>query len=289
MNVEYDILINLLSTAIGAAASAFFVYGRNVFKYRRQRAFWRFLEKPTIIVVGDLAPEVLLGNLPDALEDMADTPQGRQLITEKVMGFLYTQEISGLIGRGDFDAIVAIMARLSAMRLPSKPLVLNPTQARDRRDHNLILIGGNDTNSLTSTLTPRLGCQLESLINDQGHNVVRDSRLGVDHPVTWQGIPRDNGGVLHKDYGILARGPNPHNPEREVLLLAGAHGLGSLAAAEVCLNVKFERRLYNDLQQFNGTFECLVSYQRVDGGPDDGKVTIDLEFSRGLQTPSAEH
>jgi hypothetical protein len=287
MHVGYDIFVDLLSAAIGATASALMAYCRKTFKYRRRRAFWRFLDKPTVIVVGDLAPEVLLGNLPGALKDVADTQQGRILITEKIINFLHEQEISGIIGRGDLGAIAAIMARLVTMRIPTRPLVLHPSQVRDRRDHNLILIGGNDTNSMTCMIAPRLGCQLESLINNQGHNVVRDSRLDVDHPVTWQRIPKANGEILHRDYGILARGPNPYNPEREVLLLAGAHGLGSLAAAEVCLRAKFERRLYNDLRQFNGAFECLVSYQRLDGGPDDGKITIELEFSRGLRVPLA--
>lgn len=98
-------------------------------------------------------------------------------------------------------------------------------------------------------------------------------------------MPDAEGVTRRKDYGILACGANPYNPDRRVMLLAGAHGFGSLAAAEICLSKQFEKRLYNDLLQYNGSFECLVSYERVDGGPDDGKVTIDLEFSRGLEFP----
>jgi hypothetical protein len=284
MNVQGEIFINLLSAAIGAIAGALFAYFRKAFKYRHQRAFWRFLENPTVIVVGDLAPEVLLASLPDVLKEIVSIPQDRQLITEKIMTFLGTREISGIAGRGDLDAIAVLMSRIASMRLSSRPMVLHPSQVRDRRDHNLILIGGDDTNSLTRMLAPRLGCRLES-VTENGNNVVRDSRLDVDLPVTFQATPGANGETLHKDYGILTRGPNPYNPGREVLLLAGAHGLGSLAAAEVCLNARFEKRLYDDLRKFNGAFECLVSYERVDGGPDDGKVTIDLEFSRGLGAP----
>jgi hypothetical protein len=286
MNAGYEIIINLISAAIGAAAGVFWTFSKEKFKYRRQRAFWRFLEKPTILVVGDLAPEVLLGTLADALEDMTETRQGRQMIIDRVMSHLYTQEISGLIGRGDLDAMVKILSRIASMRFWSRPLVLHPSQVYERRTQNLILIGGNDTNSLTSVIAPRIGCNLESLINSEGHNVVRDSKLGADHRVTWQAIPDvARGGALHKDYGILARGSNPYNQKSEVLILAGAHGFGSLAAAEICLSEKFEKRLYNDLLQFNGNFECLVSYEKVDGGPDDGQVTIDLEFSRSLQFP----
>lgn len=287
MNAGYDIVINLISAAIGAAIGVFWAFGKNKFRYRRQRTFWRFLQEPTVLVIGDLAPEVLLGTLANALEDMTETQQGRQMIIDRVMGHLHTQEISGLIGRGDLDAMVKILARIASMRFWSRPLVLHPSQVHDRRTQNLILIGGEDTNPLTRLIAPRIGCQLATLIDSQGRNVIRDSKLGVDHRVTWQAIPDAEGALIRKDYGIVARGPNPYNPQCEVLLLAGAHGLGSLAAAEICLNEKFERRLFNDLQQFNGNFECLVSYQRMDGGPDDGRVTIDLEFSRSLQFPPA--
>jgi hypothetical protein len=284
MTAAYGIIINLASAAIGGAIGAFWAFGKSKFRYRRQRAFWRFLEEPTVLVIGDLAPETLLGTLADALDDMARTQQDRQMIIDRVMNHLYTQEISGLIGRGDLDAMVKILTRIASMRFWSSPVVLHPSQVYDRKTQNLILIGGKDTNSLTSLIAPRIGCQLESLIDSQGHNVIRDSKLEKDYQVTWQPTPNAEGGTPRKDYGILACGTNPYNPERKVILLAGAHGLGSLAAAEICLSQKFERRLYYDLLQFNGNFECLVSYQRMDGGPDDGKVTIDLELSRGLQS-----
>ena len=287
MNAGYAIVVNLISAGIGATAAAFWAFGKNKLKYRRQRAFWRFLEKSTVLVIGDLVPEVLLGTLDDALKDVMNSQQDRQLIIDRVMSHLYTQEISGLIGRGDLDAMVRILARITSMRFWSSPAVLHPPQVSERRTQNLILIGGTDTNAFTSVIAPRIGCQLESLIDSEGHNVVRDSRLGVDHRATSEPIPGAAGGRLTKDFGIIVRGPNPFNMDCEVLILAGAHGLGSLAAAEICLGEKNEKRLYHDLLEFNGHFECLVSYRRVDGGPGDGEETIELEFSRGLQFPSA--
>lgn len=283
MATAYAIITNLISVPIAAAIGAFWTFGRSRFRYRRQRAFWRFLEEPTVLVIGDLAPEILLGTLADALDDMPGMQQDRQMIIDRVKNHLYRQEISGLIGRGDLDAMVKILTRIASMRLWSSPVVLHPSQVYERKTQNLILIGGKDTNSLTSLIAPRIGCQLESLIDSKGHNVIRDLKLDQDYQVTREAKSDAEGGILRRDYGILACGTNPYNPERKVILLAGAHGLGSLAAAEICLSQKFEKRLYYDLLQFNGNFECLVSYQRVDGGPDDGKVTIDLELSRGLQ------
>ena len=287
MNAAYSIIINLVSAGIGATVAAFWAFGKNRLRYRRQRAFWRFLEKPTVLVIGDLVPEVLLGTLDDALKDVVNSQQNRQLIIDRVMSHLYTVEISGLIGRGDLDAMVRILRRIASMRFWSSPVVLHPPQVSERRTQNLILIGGTDTNALTSAIAPRIGCQLETLIDSEGHNVIRDSRLGKDYRATSEAIPGVEGGRLRKDFGIIARGPNPYNPDCEVLLLAGASGLGSLAAAEICLDEKHEKRLYRDLLQFNGNFECLVSYRRVDGGPDDGEETMYLELSRGLQVPSA--
>jgi len=285
MSAAYEIGVNLTSAAIGAAAGLGWTYSANRFKYRHHRAFWRFLEKPTVFVVGDLEPGVLLGTLPNALEQVVGQEQDRQRIVDTIMAHLNTQEISGLIGRGDLDAIVNMVAKFASLRLPAETRVLHPSQVGERRNQNLVLIGGNDANSLTNALAPRLGCRLASIINDKGHNVVRDSRHNVDYEVTWQRQPTANGATVLVDYGILARGRNPYNLEHEVLLIAGAHGLGSLAAAEVSLSPKYEKRLYNDLKEYNGSFECLVRYKRVDGGPDDGQVTIDLEFSRGLDVP----
>ena len=251
-------------------------------KYRRHRAFWSFLERPTIFVVGDLGTSVLLSTLSDALQYVVSEEDHRQLIVDKIINHISSQEISGLIGRGDLDAIVNMVIRFASLRLPAKPLILHPSEVDDeQRNYNLVLIGGKDVNSLTKVLTPR-GCHLEALTNNEGRNVVRDSRLNVDHPVRWQSEPNFNGEILREDYGILTRGRNPNNSESEVLLMAGAHGLGTLAAAEVSLSSKFERRLYHDLKEYNGNFECLVRYTRTDGGPSDGHVTIDLEFSRGL-------
>jgi hypothetical protein len=287
MNAGFAIVINLVSAGIGAAAGAFWAFGKNKLRYRRQRAFWRFLEKPTVLVIGDLAPEVLLGTLDDALNDVVNSQQNRQVIIDRVMNHLQRQEISGLIGRGDLDAMVRILARIASMPFWSSPAVLHPSQVHDRRTQNLILIGGTDTNALTRSIAPRIGCQLESLTDPKGHNAVRDSRLGKNYWATSEAIPGVEDGLLRKDYGIIARGPNPYNPKCQVLLLAGAHGLGSLAAAEICLDERFEKHLYHELLRFNGHLECLVSYERVDGGPRDGDEKVELEISRGLQSPSA--
>ena len=282
MSAAYDLTINLISAAIGAIAGVAWAYGARRLKYRHHRAFWRFLEEPTIFVVGTLEPSVLLGTLADALKETVIDQHVRQLVVDKVVGHVSTQEISGLIGRGDSDAIIKLVAKFASLGLPSEPNVLHPTQVHEQRNKNIVLIGGEDSNSLTSVLVSQLGCHLEALINKDGHNVIRDSRLDVDYAATRQSEPGANGEIVCMDYGLLVRTRNPYDLEREVVWIAGAHGLGTLAAAEVCVNSKFGKRLHGELKQYHGRFECLVSYRRIEGGPSDGHVVIDLEFCRGL-------
>jgi hypothetical protein len=124
-----------------------------------------------------------------ALEQVVGQEQDRQRIVATIMAHLNTQEISRLIGRGDLDAIVNMVAKFASLRLPAETHVLHPSQVvGERRNQNLVLIGGNDANSLTNALAPRLGCRLASIINDKGHNVVRDSRHDVDYQGWSEGI-----------------------------------------------------------------------------------------------------
>jgi len=284
MSALYDVGINLSSAAIGAFAGVAWTHSARRIKYRRHRAFWSFLEKPTSFVVGDLETSVLLGNLSEELENLVQQDEERQDLVETIFNYLNSQETSGLVGRGDLEAVVRVMAKLAELRISAKPHILQPAQVRELRYQNLILIGGNDVNSLTRALSRRMGCRLEAITDEHGHNVIRDSRLNVDYPVTWQGQPNADGEILRTDYGVLVRGHNPDDPRSEVLLIAGAHGLGSMAAAEVSLDPRFAPRLYHDLKEYNGNFECLIRYTRIDGGAYDGHVAINLEFSRSLDS-----
>lgn len=110
MNAGYDIAINLISAALGAAIGVFWTFGKSKFKYRRQRAFWRFLEQPTVLVIGDLVPEILLDTLADTLQDIAETQQRRQMIIDRVMTHLYSQEISGLILKATMSSEIRNLA-----------------------------------------------------------------------------------------------------------------------------------------------------------------------------------
>jgi len=84
------------------------------------------------------------------------------------------------------------------------------------------------------------------------------------------------------DYGILARTVNPENSRREILLLAGAHGGGTQAAAEVSVRDRYKSRLRHEIRSSTAGFECLVRYEHTEV---DGirRQQFSLEFCRSLE------
>jgi hypothetical protein len=282
VGVEYDVVVNVASAGIGALVGAGVGRLRHSYRYRFHQAFWSFLQQPTVFVVGELESGVLMNTLHEALERLVDQPIDRRMLTREIVKHVEDQEISGLIGRGDVDAIINMVVRFASLRVPGKPTILPSSKISDWNAHNFVVIGGVDVNPFMSALSARLGCQLEGARNDQGRNVIRDLKLRTEYPVEPVGRLNDQGQPIVLDYGILARGRNPDNPDRTVLLLLGAHGLGTFAASEICLRDEEQKRLYRQLRDYHGQFECLIRCERVIDGPSKGQTTIELEWSRGL-------
>ncbi len=281
MGLAYDLAVNLGAASAGAALGATWIEGRRRLRYRHQREFWKFLEQPSVFVVGGITSPVLLNTLDLELTALVPSEAERIALVDFMIRYVRGQEMSGLVGRGDFHSIVRMAVRLGFLRLPVRPLILHPSEVGERRTGNLVLIGGSDVNPLTGALGPLLGCQLEARINHEGRAVVRDSRLGVEHRAS------EPGAVEVVDYGVLARGPNPYNRDSTVVLLAGAHGFGTIAATEVSLGATAKKQLRGLLRQFDGGFECLISYRRSDPSP-EGEVTgaVTMEFARPLRPSS---
>jgi S-layer like family, C-terminal region len=286
VSFEYDIAINLASAAIGGSLVTGFA-GAQRFRAKRDERFWKFLENDTLFVVGELQSDVLMNTLYDALEARIPTNEDRQNLVDSIIRHVRGQELSGLIGRGDFDAIVNLVVKYASLKMPDKPKIVHPPEvvgAEKRK--NLVLIGGPDVNSLTESMSPRLGCRLSVKMNSSGRNVVYDDRLKTEHPAKDLVEPDDHGEVRILDYGMLVRARNPDNPDSEVMILAGAHGLGTLAATEVCTKMSDQKRLTTDLGQFHNRLECLVSYERTDVNTNTGSAKTKIEFSREIDEPS---
>ena len=94
------------------------------------------------------------------------------------------------------------------------------------KEHHLISIGGYRHNSVYSTLINHLNPPLHFW-----HETKFRSREIQNKDGTINFQPRsDRKGNVVSDVGIALRAPNPFNPEKTVLIVAGAHTYGSIAA-----------------------------------------------------------
>jgi hypothetical protein len=281
MGLAYDLGVNAGAAILGAGATAGSIRLRRTIRDRVDRSFWRFLERPTIFVAGDLTSSVLLNDLAEMLKSRSPGEEGQRELLTAVVERVDDQEISGLIGRGDFEAITKLVTRFATVRLPTDLPILRPSEVTPaQRKQNLVLIGGRDVNSLTEQFSERMGCRLEATLNSEDRAIVRDSHLGKDYAVEIDG-PDRRGMTRTLDYGVLARARNPENREREVVIMAGAHGFGTMAAAEATLDREHQQSLLHPYERY-GDVEALISYERRDRGVAKGQPVIGLEYARPI-------
>jgi len=182
---------------------------------------------------------------------------------------LIRQELSGLMGRGDHDAIVEVQAGLARIGLkPTLPEVTEANLSAAQLSGNLIVVGGPDVNSITRSLLGRLPAKLSIVRNADGRNIVRDLVHGHDF------VPAEDESGRIRDYGILVRAANPDDRQKNVLILAGAHGFGTLAAAMVA----FDKENLDRMLRSGSGFECLVYHER--GGARGAAPTSTLYLMR---------
>lgn len=268
-----DVSTNLLAAMIGAVALAVWQMVRRWRRFRGPRKFWApFLTAECICVTGNMSPQILSETLHSNNEEAVRTAALLPVLQEHIR----EQELSGIMGRGDHDAVVQVQAGLARFGLESTVPERAGRLSGEELRKNLVVVGGPDVNSTTATLLERLPCQLVVTRNDEGRNIVRDLVHGQDYgpSVDPAGRPRD--------YGILVRAKNPDDPTKVVLILAGAHGFGSLAAAVVAFSNAIE--LQRQWQVFDSDFECLVCHERGDDR-DDSPSRSSLVFSRRLSSP----
>lgn len=281
MEIAYDLGVNAAAAVLGAAGVATWSAVRRRRTHRHQRAFWRFLDEPTTFVVGALDSEVLLNTLDVRLSSLIESDSARREVVATIVDHIRTQELSGLIGRGDFEALIRIIVGLALMEKPVSPVILAPEEVGHRRRGNLVLIGSADVNRLTASLAPQMGCRLSVSMNSSGRNVVRDAEHGTEYSAS------DPGATTVLDYGVIARGRNPNNPASTVLVLAGAHGLGTQAAADVSLSDSDEENVHDLFSRHERGFECLVRYKGSRLGHVDHSSGSSLVLGRALRPARA--
>jgi hypothetical protein len=190
------------------------------------------------------------------------------------------QERSGLMGRGDHDAVVQIQAGLVRIGLASIVTERTGRLTSEELRKNLILVGGPDVNPATADLLAQLPGKLFVTHNAAGRNVIRDDVH--DHEYS----PGVGSNGRYRDYGILIRAKNPRDRARAVLIVAGAQGFGSIAAAEMAFSSEVE--LYLRQHSLESGFECLVCHEREGEGDDENPFSRSfIIFIRPLPTSGA--
>ncbi|MEV4516790.1 hypothetical protein AB0K00_48535 [Dactylosporangium sp. NPDC049525] len=252
MGAVESIAENLLAAGIGSGLVAGWRVARTRRGSKYTRAMWApFLNADSCIIEGTLSPAVLYETLPASVP-----PEKRDLVIELlpfIERHLADQESSGLMGRGDHEAIVRIQAGLARVGLRAVLPVKSADSLGEERRKNLIVVGGPDVNSVTKDLLARLRCGVTVLQNDNNRNAVRDLVHGQNYLVA-------SDATEIRDYGILVKAPSPYQEGRHVIITAGAHGYGCIAAGH--LAVTAERHMYRLSRDYPQGFECVVYHRR---------------------------
>jgi len=100
---------------------------------------------------------------------------------------------------------------------------------------DLLVLGGAKNNAVTARLLAHLpGLPFTS----------------SDEAIVWQGVAFEgetSGPNVIRDYGYVVRAPNPFAPGRRVVIVAGSHTFGTVAAARWLVNHGGDRKLPADV------------------------------------------
>ena len=199
---------------------------------------------------------------------------------------LRAYEPSGMVGMGDVEALLRLQRFLvQVFKLDGEKIVVISPEGRAEGDlhRSVVLIGSPDGNDLTKRT-------LQSI--QQSTSSQRKDRLPFEF-VTTAGQPnklrfrssskryreleaaRAQGGDVGRDFGVVARLPNPYAEGTSVLLLAGLYGHGTYAATHVVTEERMVSRLpYRTSQRF----ACLLFVDVIHSRAEEPKIEEVCEF-----------
>jgi len=195
-----------VKVGIGAIAGWLLKVGRDWWRMRHARSFWRpFLRQGTTIVLGRTL----------------DAP-----------GW----ERTALLGTGDAMALAEVRQFLLRLGAKEPEVAFANDFPGDQLKRTLILIGGPDVNTITSDAVKSIRSSLR-FGNPAIHEVsIRDISTS---PASVYPAGSD-------DCGVIIRAKNPFALAQKVLILAGSFGHGTLAAARYAISEEFlKKRVVN--------------------------------------------
>ncbi len=242
-----DISTNLIAAALGGVLVWLATHSRRRIQLHSARRFWK--------AMGGRRPLIVLG-APDS---------------ESLNGW----EKSGMVGKGDLLALVAIQSQLRRFGFFGRIVEAKELRPQDLRS-DLILISGPDGNSVTATMLDMLADSLSyEFVQDpaNGRSAILDRRYGLLTAPRYD--ERDD---PVNDYGLIIRAANPLAPAAaEIVIVAGCWGYGTAAAADTLGDRRFVRK--RKLKHF----EVLVETTVVHGAHYNTKVLETREIGAPQQ------
>lgn len=245
MSTAIGIIIGVIAAAIWsalvAAATIASVRVRRSRRNRRAGELWRNFTQDAVIVIGIIPYEEL-----------------------------YRWDLSGLIGAGDVEAMMAISQHLMSLDSDQCPEKM-PDQLTDAdRRRNLILIGGPSSNLTVKDLVP--GVSRAIVFPDETPDDITLIHHGRQDSLDVHWNPDDMNEPA-EDYGMILLADNPRAAGKKLLFVAGGTGVGTRLAALRAISPDFlEQDLPKQGNSFVETFKFSVT-RGVPGQPQKSFIT----------------
>ncbi len=246
-SLAWDLIKDAAKFLIGAAAGWALKVSRDRWRTRNARSFWRpFLSNDLRLVIGCF---------------------------REFPGF----ERSGLLGVGDAIALAELQRYLGQIGASEPKVVYADRLEGDALKHTLISLGGPDANAVTREAVKLIDSKLR-FGNPSIHEIaIRDT--GVDPPRLYVPSEPDRDGAA-TDYGLILRAPNPFAADKEIMIIAGSFGHGTVAGTRYATSPAF---LKLPASRASGALECLVQTDVVRDAPQ----SIRLVVARNILTNTA--
>lgn len=245
----WDLIKDAVKFLIGVAAGWVLKVARDRWRTRKAHSFWRpFLSGDLRLVVGRF-------------------------------GEFQSFERSGLLGVGDAIALAELQHYLVQIGASEPQVVYADRLDGDALKHTLICLGGPDANAATRDAVKLIDSKLR--FGDPSINEIAIRDTGVDPPRLYVPSAPDRDGAA-TDHGVILRAPSPFAAGKEIMIIAGSFGHGTVAGTRYAMSPAF---LGLPTSRGQDAFECLVETDVVRDAPQ----AIRLVVARKIPTHNPAH
>lgn len=215
-STAYQVLINLVAAAIGWLASiACAALKRQWIRSRRRNAFSDFFGSSDHLLVIHSAV------LDEPTSNSAGVPVDYPVYNYPATDIRATRFLARLfesVGLKEGDGFTI---------LPDIRVKIDGSLW----DNDIVLLCGPARNHVFRALGPDIRARYIMEVDANGSNVLKDTLRSGQQLFASRELPQPTS-EGDFDYGLLASLPNPRNPSRRVVILAGIHGTGTVGAAQ---------------------------------------------------------